>query len=57
MMTHDPDTVERMASVHWNLTANIPWKDIPDAWREPERKRMAAAIQAQRSHEEREAMR
>ncbi len=50
---------ERMAEAHWNLTANIPWKEIPEEWKGPERKRMAVAIMAHRNFErdEHEALR
>ena len=56
-MTPDPATIERMAIAHWNETEEPPWDDIPEAWRTVARIRMAAAIQAQRQYEEREAMR
>ncbi len=56
-MTPDPDTVERMAEVYWNTLSAIRWCQVSEDAKDGCRKRMAAAIQAQRQHEEREAMR
>ena len=56
-MTPDPDTVERMAEAYQNGSTGFRWDEVTERFRELCRERMAAAIQAQREHEEREAMR
>lgn len=41
-----PVTIEIMCEAHWDLTASVKWKDIPDEWKTGYRNKMAAAIYA-----------